>query len=401
MKSINQYILIINGGSSSIKFALYNIDKKLENVLSGQISRIGLDNPEFTVTHKPSNKKTQITINSTNFKEAAEGLVEWLKEQNYTYGIKCVGHRIVHGMEHSIPEIIDEHLLTELHKIMEYDPDHLPAEIGMVALFKKQFPHLVQVACFDTSFHTTMPLYAKTFAIPKKYYNQGVKRYGFHGISYSYLMKELKTQNRAEADGKIILAHLGNGASLAAVKKGKCVDTSMGFTPTGGIVMSTRSGDLDPGVAWCLMQKGLDAEEFNDVINHQSGLLGISGFSSDMQDLLKHQKSNKDAALAIEIFCYQIRKTIGAYTATLGGLNVLVFSGGIGENAPVIRKRICEGFNYLGIELDVRKNRKSENIISTKNSKVKVYVIPTDEEIMIATVTKKLNDKSQKSNLSS
>lgn len=395
MKSIQQHILILNGGSSSIKFALYNTDKKLENVLSGQISRIGLDNPEFTVTHKPSNKKTQITIDSTNFKEAAEGLVEWLKEQNYTDGIKCVGHRIVHGMEHSRPEIIDEHLLTELHKIMEYDPDHLPAEIEMIALFKKQFPHFVQVACFDTSFHTTMPKYAKTFAIPKKYYNQGVKRYGFHGISYSYLMKELKTQNRAEADGKIILAHLGNGASLAAVKKGKCVDTSMGFTPTGGVVMSTRSGDLDPGVAWYLMQQGIDAEEFNDVINHQSGLLGISGYSSDMQDLLEHQKSNKDAALAIEIFCYQIKKTIGAYTATLNGLDVLVFSGGIGENAPLIRKRICQGFDYLGIELDAGKNRKNKRIISTKNSKVKVYVIPTDEEIMMAALTAKLYQSSK------
>ncbi|MFP5081999.1 acetate/propionate family kinase [Pedobacter sp. JCM 36344] len=396
MKSVHQHILIINGGSSSLKFALYNTDKKLENVLFGQISRIGLDNPEFTVTHNLSNKKAQITINSTNFNEAAEGLIEWLKEQNYDDGIKCVGHRIVHGMEHSIPEIIDEHLLTELHKIMEYDPDHLPAEIEMIALFKKQFPNLLQVACFDTSFHTTMPKYAKTFAIPKKYYNQGVKRYGFHGISYSYLMKELKKQNGEEADGKIILAHLGNGASLAAVKKGKCIDTSMGFTPTGGIVMSTRSGDLDPGVAWYLMQKGLDAEEFNDVINHQSGLLGISGYSSDMQDLLKHQKSNKDAALAIEIFCYQIKKTIGAYTATLNGLDVLVFSGGIGENAPLVRKRICEGFDYLGIELDAGKNAKSKRIISTKTSKVKVYVIPTDEEIMIAKLTKKLYIKSNK-----
>ncbi|MBU0695084.1 MAG: acetate/propionate family kinase [Bacteroidetes bacterium] len=400
MKSVKQHILIINGGSSSIKFALYNTNKKLKNIISGQISRIGLDNPEFTVTERLNPDQNQIKIKATNFKEAAESLMEWLQEQKYVEGIVGIGHRIVHGMEHALPKIIDDNLLQELHKIMEYDPDHLPAEIEMIALFKKQFPQVIQVACFDTSFHATMPKYARMFAIPKKYYTEGVKRYGFHGISYSYQMKELKKQNRAEANGKVILAHLGNGASLAAVKKGKCLDTSMGFTPTGGVVMSTRSGDLDPGVAWYLMQKGLDAKEFNELINHQSGLLGISGYSSNMQDLLEHEKSNKDVALTIEIFCYQIRKTIGAYTATLGGLNVLVFSGGIGENAPSIRKRICEGFNYLGIELDARKNRKSEKIISTKNSKVKVYVIPTDEEIMIATVTKKLHDKSQKSNLS-
>ncbi len=395
MKANNAHILVINGGSSSIKFALYDSDKKLKNILSGQIKRIGLENPEFTVTDILTHEKTEIKIDATNFKEVTNVLIEWLKAQKNFEKIACIGHRIVHGMDHTHPEIIDNNLLKELRKIMEVDPDHLPAEIEMIELFRKQFPKLLQVACFDTSFHTTLPRYADTFAIPKKYYDEGIKRYGFHGISYSYLLNELIKKNEVEAKGKIILAHLGNGASLAAVKKGKCIDTSMGFTPAGGVVMSTRSGDLDPGVAWYLMRKSINAEKFNDLINHQSGLLGISGDSSDMEDLLQHEKKNKDAALAIEIFCYQIKKYIGAYTASLRGLDVLVFSGGIGENAPIIRSRICKGLNYLGMEIDERKNKKNRTIISTKKSKVKVYVLPTDEEIMIARNTKQLYVNSQ------
>lgn len=395
MKYNNQNMLVINGGSSSIKFALYSMDEKLNKILSGQIKRIGFDNPEFTVNNKLNNEKKEIKIDAKNFMEAAEVLIEWLKEHKYFEAIKCIGHRIVHGMEHTRPVIIDDNLLKELYKIVQYDPDHLPAEIKMIELFKKQFPNLLQVACFDTSFHTTLPKVAKTFALPKKYYDEGIKRYGFHGISYSYLMDELRKKNEGEAKGRIILAHLGNGASLAAVKGGKCLDTSMGLTPAGGIVMSTRSGDMDPGVAWYLMQEGLNAEGFNDLINHQSGLLGLSGYSSDMQDLLKHEKDNKEAALAIEIFCYQIKKYIGAYTAALGGLDTLVFSGGIGENATVIRSRICKGFAYLGIEIDEERNNKNKRIISTINSKVTVYVIPTDEEIMIARETRKLYIKTQ------
>lgn len=390
MKVKKTQILVINGGSSSIKFALYNSDKKLKNILSGQIKRIGLDNPEFTVTDDLTHEKSKIKIGATNFKEVTKVLIEWLKAQKYSEKISCIGHRIVHGMDHTHPEIIDDNLLKELRKIMEYDPDHLPAEIEMIELFRKQFPQLLQVACFDTSFHTTLPKYANTFAIPKKYYDEGIKRYGFHGISYSYLLNELRKKNEVEAKGKIIFAHLGNGASLGAVKKGNCIDTSMGFTPAGGVMMSTRSGDLDPGVMSYLMQKGVNAEKFNDLINHQSGLLGVSGYSSDMEELLQHEKKNKDAALAIEIFCYQIKKYIGAYTASLNGLNLLVFSGGIGENAPIIRSRICKGLNYLGMEIDEKRNKKNNTIISTKKSKVKVYVLPTDEEIMIARNTKEL-----------
>ena len=383
MKNENENILVINGGSSSIKFALYSMDENPNTIFSGQIKRIGLSGPEFIVINS-SHKKNEILIDATNFKEAAEALIEWLKKQKDFEQTICIGHRIVHGMAHTQAEIIDEDLLNELNQIINYDPDHLPAEIEMAKLFKNQFPFLMQVACFDTAFHTTIPVVAKTFAIPKSYYDEGIQRYGFHGISYSYLMHELRKQNATEANGKIILAHLGNGASLAAVKDGKCIDTSMGFSPAGGIPMSTRSGDLDPGVAWYLMNKGMNAETFNYLINHQSGLLGISGISSDMQDLLRLEKEHEDAALAIEVFCYQIKKYIGAYVAVLGGLDTLIFSGGIGENAPAIRERICNDLGYLNIHLNEEKNNENQWQISNEESKVKVYVIPTNEELMIA-----------------
>ncbi len=382
MKNENENMLVINGGSSSIKFALYSLDENPKRIFSGQIKRIGLSGPEFTVINN-SQKKNEIIIAAKNFNEAAEILIEWLKKQKEFELTKCIGHRIVHGMKHTQAEIIDDALLNELDKISNYDPDHLPAEIEMVRLFKSHFPDLLQVACFDTAFHTGIPAVAKTFAIPKNLTEEGIQRYGFHGISCSYLMQEIKKQNEAVANGKIILAHLGNGASLAAVKAGKCIDTSMGFTPAGGIPMSTRSGDLDPGVAWYLMQKGMDAKQFNNLINHQSGLLGISGISADMQTLLGLEKENKDAALAVEIFCYQIKKFIGAYSAVLGGLETLVFSGGIGENSPAIRSRICNDLGYLNLHLNKEKNNKNEWQISNEESKIKVYVIPTNEELMI------------------
>ncbi|MDQ2753214.1 MAG: acetate/propionate family kinase [Bacteroidota bacterium] len=375
-------ILTINAGSSSIKFALYEKENKLKQILSGKIERIGLKDAAFTINQ--NNNKSNGKIDASNFHNASVSLINWFEKQDWFNNVKVIGHRIVHGMKHTQAEIITDDLLKELNSISSYDPDHLPAEINIIQTVQKKHAQLIQIACFDTAFHTTIPPVAKTFAIPKKYYDEGIQRYGFHGISYSYLMQELRKQNKAEANGKIILAHLGSGASIAAVEAGKCIDTSMGFTPAGGIVMSTRSGDLDPGVAWFLMQEGIGARAFNNLINHESGLLGISGLSADMQVLLQHEKENKDAALAIDIFCYQIKKYIGAYTAALGGLDTLVFSGGIGENAPVIRSRICAGFEYAGIGLQEQKNRKNEWLISNDGSKIKVYVISTNEELMIA-----------------
>ncbi len=383
-------ILIINGGSSSIRFALYAKENELKQILSGKIERIGLKDAIFSINQ--NNIKSEEKIDASNFHNATISLISWFEKQDWFKNVKAIGHRIVHGMKHTRAEIITDDLLIELNSISRYDPDHLPAEIDIIQSIQKNYSKLIQIACFDTAFHTTIPPVAKTFAIPKKYFDEGIQRYGFHGISYSYLMQELRKQNEVEANGRIILAHLGSGASIAAVKGGKCIDTSMGFTPAGGIVMSSRSGDLDPGVAWFLMQDrnasqngtGRDAKAFNNLINQQSGLLGISGLSADMQVLLHHEKENKDAALAVDIFCYQIKKYIGAYTAALGGLDTLVFSGGIGENASEIRSRICTGFEYAGISFNEDKNNKNEWLISDNRSKVKVYVIPTNEELMMA-----------------
>lgn len=382
----NSNVLTINAGSSSIKFAWYEVNENPKQIFSGRIERVGLEHSLLTIKNKNDQKK-EYKINASDFRKATASLIEWLEDETDFKNIKAIGHRIVHGKQHNQAEIITDELLKELHRISEYDPDHLPAEIEIIELLKQEHPGVLQVACFDTAFHTTIPEVAKLFAIPKNYYDEGIQRYGFHGLSYSYLMEELKKQNEAEANGRIILAHLGNGASLAAVKYGKCIDTSMGFTPAGGVVMSTRSGDLDPGVAWYLIQKGMEAKAFNYLINHKSGLLGISGTSSDMHDLLQHEKENQDAALAINIFCYQVKKYIGGYAAALGGLDTLVFSGGIGENAVSIRARICEGLYYAGIRLNEEKNNKNEWQISNDESTVKVYVIPTNEEIMIAKTT--------------
>ncbi len=378
------FILTINGGSSSIRFALYKGHEELQQIQSGSITNIGSKDVGLTIKEIDSNNSGKQKINASNFHEATISLIDWMENQGWFKNVKAIGHRVVHGMNHTLPEVINDDLIKELNSISNYDPDHLPAEIDIIQIFKQKYSNLLQVACFDTAFHVTIPAVAKTFAIPKNYYDQGIQRYGFHGISFSYLMQELKKKNEAEANGKIILAHLGSGASIAAVKGGKCIDTSMGFTPAGGIVMSTRSGDLDPGVAWFFMQQGMDAKAFNDLINHQSGLLGISGISSDMQFLLQQEKDHTNAALAIDIFCYQIKKFIGSYTAALGGLDMLIFTGGIGENSAAVRTRICKDFKYAGISLNEESNNKNEELISNDASKVKVYVIQTNEELMIA-----------------
>jgi acetate kinase len=298
-----------------------------------------------------------------------------------------VGHRIVNGGARLYePQIVNAALLDELRRISAYAPDHLPVEIAMIDLFKERAPNLPQVACFDTAFHRSMPRVARTLPIPRRFQADGVERYGFHGLSYAFLMEELARVAGAEAAlGKVVLAHLGNGASLAAVRDGKGIDTSMGFTPAAGVPMSTRSGDLDPGLVWYLAQtEQMTAQQFHQMINHESGLLGISETSSDLRDLLDRESGDIRAAEAIAVFCYQVRKWIGAFAAALGGLETLVFSGGIGENSSVVRLRICEGLDCLGIQLDEIRNAAGEPVISAKAGRVKVRVIHTDEDMVIA-----------------
>jgi acetate kinase len=277
-------------------------------------------------------------------------------------------------------------MIEELHRLSPFDPEHLPEEILLTEAFHRRFPDLPQVACFDTAFHHDLPRVARLLPIPRRYEAQGVRRYGFHGLSYAFLMGELARLAGAEAaQGRVILAHLGNGASLAAVRDGKSVDTSMSFTPTAGVPMSTRSDDLDPGLVWYLARmENMDAKQFNEMVNFQSGLFGISETSSDMRDLLDRETEDVRAAEAVALFCYQVKKWIGAFAAALGGLDTLVFAGGIGEQAPPVRARICAGLGFLGIALEEKQNVANAGVISTNASRVAVRVMHTDEEWMIA-----------------
>ncbi len=386
MKSTKNILLTINGGSSSIKFALYEMEETLKQFFYGEIENIGTKNAVLNFGDAINNKINTININTVDYDESVNHFIYWLELQERFTSVKAIGHRIVHGMQHTASEIITATLLDELKQISPYDPEHLPGGIKLIEIFAKRYPALVQVACFDTSFHTTMPVVAKLLPIPKKYFAMGIQRYGFHGLSYAYLLQELeRIAGKESAMGKIILAHLGNGASLAAIKNGKSIDTSMGFTPTAGLVMGTRTGDLDPGVAWYLMQvEKLTAQLFNHLINHEAGLLGISETTSDMRELIKSKNTDTRAADAFNLFCYQTKKFIGAYSAALEGLNTLVFSGGIGEHSPEVRSQVCNGLKFLGIELDEIKNSNNEPIISTDKSKITVRVIQTNEQLMIA-----------------
>ena len=386
MKTDKTYILTINGGSSSIRFALYQGEKTLKKALSGKIDRVGLNGSNLTFHDAAKNQPGRLKLSTTDHKSAANFLIDWLEKLDSFLSVRAVGHRVVHGMHHTAPELVSQNLLDELHRISPFDPDHLPSEIELIETFRQRHPQLPQVACFDTAFHQTMPRVAKLLPIPRRFEAKGIQRYGFHGLSYSYLMEELARIGDASATtGRVILAHLGNGASLAAVRDGKSIDTSMGFTPTAGLVMGTRTGDLDPGVAPYLARtEQIDTKQFYDMVNHKSGLLGVSETSSDMRDLLSQEPHDVRAVEAVALFCYQAKKWIGSYAAALGGLDTLVFAGGIGENAPAVRKRICEGLEFLGLELDETRNAKTADVISTEASRITVRVICTDEELMIA-----------------
>jgi acetate kinase len=379
-------LLTINGGSSSIRFALFDQVEPLRRLMDGKVDRVGLSGTNLTFNDSTGQSQDSRTIDSVDHRSAVAFLLDWLETQLAFASVKAVGHRVVHGMAHSEPELVTPELLDELHCITPYDPDHLPLEIELIEAFRQRHPTLPQVACFDTAFHRTMPRVASLLPIPRRYEAAGVRRYGFHGLSYEFLMEELaRLGDPAAAKGRVILAHLGNGASLAAVRDGKSIDTSMGFTPTAGLVMSSRSGDLDPGlVSYLAHTEQMSAAQFQEMVNHASGLLGVSEISSDMRDLLALESDDVRAAEAVALFCYQAKKWIGSFAAALGGLDTLVFAGGIGENSPLIRERICEGLGFLGIELNQKCNAKNAPLISPNTGGVKVRLIHTDEELMIA-----------------
>jgi acetate kinase len=386
MKPANPRILTINGGSSSIKFALFDAGP-LRRSLEGVIERIGLPEAAFRVKGLNHADNFSRLVKAPDHVAAVGALMDWIEERGGSGSLTAVGHRVVHGgPNYSEPQRITAEMVEELHRLSTFDPDHLPEEVLLTEAFHRRFPDLPQVACFDTAFHHDLPRVARLLPIPRRYEAQGVRRYGFHGLSYAFLLGELARLDGPEAaQGRVILAHLGNGASLAAVHDGKPVDTSMSFTPTAGVPMSTRSGDLDPGLVWYLARtEKMSAKQFNEMVNFQSGLLGVSETSPDMRDLLDSETRDVRAAEAVALFCYQVKKWIGAFAAALGGLDTLVFSGGIGENAPTVRARICDGLGFLGIELEEKQNEANVGVISANAGRVAVRVIHTDEEWMIA-----------------
>jgi len=380
-------ILTINGGSSSIKFALFEGSDPFERVLHGSVERIGLAGATLRVNGPNPGEDLSRAVTASDHTAAVDAVMDCVTERGGPDGLSAIGHRVVHGgTKYSAPQTIDAAMIRQLRALSPFDPEHLPGEIQLIEAFDRRFPRLPQVACFDTAFHHDLPMVAQLLPIPRRYFAQGVRRYGFHGLSYTYLMGELaRLDGAAGARGKVILAHLGNGASLAAVRDGKPLDTSMSFTPTAGVPMSTRAGDLDPGlVAYLARTEQMSPQQFGEMVNFKSGLLGISDTSSDMQELLDHEAQDARAAEAVAVFCYQVRKWVGAFAAALGGIDTLVFAGGIGENAPRIRARICEGLEFLGIDLSLERNAAPAPLISTDSGRVKVRVIRTDEELVIA-----------------
>ena len=387
MSTAQASILAINGGSSSIKFALFAAAPSLQMESKGQIERIGTPNSLFSVQENDLGECFTKPVVARDHMAALTMLLDWIEENKNKYELIAVGHRIVHGGPNfHEPQRLTTELVEELRRLIPLDPAHLPEEILIIEAMQQRFPDLLQVVCFDTAFHHDMPRVARLLPIPRHFEVQGVRRYGFHGLSYEFLMGELaRTEKPAVARGRIILCHLGNGASLAAVRDGRPIDTSMGFTPAGGVPMGTRSGDIDPGLAWYLARtEGMDAKQFDDLVNFKSGLLGVSETSSDMRDLLLREGDDSRAADAVALFCYQIKKWIGAFTATLGGLDTLIFAGGIGENVPTIRARICAELGFLGIELDNARNERNEGVISADATHVRILVIRTNEELIIA-----------------
>lgn len=379
-------VLTINSGSSTLKAALYDMGQKEEIIVSANFQRIGVPGSRIRITDTSGKILLDHNVDLSNHVAAIRFLFDWFGKHGFNEGLSAVGHRVVHGgPRYREPQLTRPEMLSALHELVPFDPDHLPQTIDAIELVSRAYPALPQVACFDTAFHRQMPRVAQTYALPQRFYNEGILRYGFHGLSYEYVTEQLRRLENERADGRVIVAHLGNGASMAAIEGGKSVDTTMGFTPLEGLVMGTRCGDMDPGaLIYLLQEKKMTPEAINTLINKKSGLLGISGISEDMRDLLEREPIDARAAEAIQLFCYRAKKYLGAYAAVLGGIDILVFTGGIGENVAAVRERICSGLEFLGIEVDPARNHANASMISSDDSRVKVRVIKTNENLMIA-----------------
>jgi acetate kinase len=384
-------ILTINAGSSSIKFAVFAEANSSSRLLSGQVERIGAPDAKLVVTRAGENQKHQQSVHGQTHKDAAREIAEYLKQTLGDDAIGGIGHRVVDGgVELRDHQPVTPDLMETLRKAQPMDTAHLPREIALIEAFGEAFPKIPQIACFDTVFFRDLPTVSQRLPIPRKYTDAGIRRLGFHGLSYTYLMEKLAEVAGPEAArGKVILAHLGAGASMAAIRDGAPIDTSMAFTPNAGLLMATRCGDLDPGLLVYLMrQEKLSADALDHLISSESGLIGISQTSADMRDLLAVRASDARAAEAVDLFCYQAKKFVGAYAAALGGLDTLVFAGGIGEHAWKVRANICEGLDFLGLVLASGANTANAAIISSPQSRVTVRVISTDEESVIARIAR-------------
>jgi acetate kinase len=380
-------ILSLNAGSSSLKFALYRMqDAAEERVFSGAAEEIGAPEGRLWLRGAGNRSLADRRQHFTNHGEAVAAIFAGFEEQG-SRDFDAVGHRLVHGGPFfASPQRVDAEVRDRLQELVPFAPLHLPSQIAIIDELAKRRPALLQVACFDTAFHRGMPDVARSFALPRKLGDEGVVRYGFHGLSYEFVVSKLG----ASLGRRAIIAHLGNGASMVALRDGLPVDTSMGLTPTGGFMMGTRSGDLDPGVLLYLLRQGWTTERLEELLDHESGLLGVSGSTSDMRVLVERRGGDADAAQAVEMFCYQVRKFIGAYAAVLGGLDTLVFTAGIGERAAEVRAEICKGLEFLGVELDAAANARHAAIISGDPGACTVRVVETDEDLMIARHTRRL-----------
>ncbi|HPR56259.1 MAG TPA: acetate/propionate family kinase [Deltaproteobacteria bacterium] len=385
---MDHHILCINSGSSSMKFALYRLDSHEDLIAEGAAERIGLPEGWLWLADGSGRRLADRHMHVPDHREAVRLMFSLVMEELHLPAPDGVGHRVVHGgPKHMAPEMVTPELMITLRKLIPLAPLHLPSEIRGIDAVAGHYPGLSQVVCFDTAFHRSIPEVAQRLPLVRSLWHEGVHRYGFHGLSYEYIVNALG----AERKGRVIIAHLGNGASMAALKDGKPQDTTMGFSALGGLMMGTRCGDLDPGILLYLMdEKGYDARQLERLLDQRSGLMGVSGISSDMKTLLDKRSSEPHAAQAVELFCYTSRKFVGALSAVLGGLDTLVFTGGIGERAAPVRWMICHGLEYLGIRLDPSRNDAHEEIISSGGSPCTVRVIPTNEDLMIARHTRAL-----------
>jgi acetate kinase len=383
-------LLTVNEGSSSVKIATYRMGELETRELVADVERIGSPLSRITI------EKDGIVFNDgdrfTNHGAALTAVLRSIQDRGWSADFDGVGHRAVLGDSRFVaPQRLDDALLSTLKELADRAPDHIPQLIDSIQSVTQLYPGVPQVICSDSSFHNRMPAIAKMFGLPRRFLEAGVRRYGFHGLSCEYIMQELNKLDPEAARGRIVIAHLGNGSSMTAVHHGNSIDTSMGFTPMAGLVMGSRCGDQDPGALLYLMtHERMSAQELNSLLNKDSGLLGVSGSSADMRDLLARESTDPHSADAIALFCYQARKLIGAYSAALGGLDSLVFTGGIGEHGADIRARICDGLGFLGITLNDAANAAHASIVSGAGGAVAVRVIHTNEDLMIARHTRRV-----------